>query len=350
MRAGSRLVGAGWLTTRLLSLALALALAGAAQVALAQGIEGVPLSQKVARVYQAVAGSAPPEGSGLRDQIDAATQLLYGADWQKKVPPSLVDRVNQLVQLVSLGDPNRSLFSRMLAIEWSINQSLYEWELANQSGGLQLPAPASIVDPPLRPLRERVGWVERLLYGKEQSGGLVERVDRLAREVWGSAGAQRLATKVVKISGNAGHVRIRLLGTISNERDRASVVGQKVPFIVMDPLVLDGALVLARGAIGVATVDEVQTPSLGRPGRLSASGIVWAVDGIPLGAVLGLDEQAAGGGVNPVGAALSGPVAAPTGLLVQGGARTLEPGTVLVAAIGPAPGWREAPVINAIVQ
>lgn len=325
------------------------AVLAAAPAAWAQGIEGVPLSQKVARVYQAVSGSPPPEGSGLRDQIDAATQLLYGADWQSKVSPSLVDRVNQLVQMVSLGDPNRSLFSRMLAIEWSINQSLYEWDLANQPSGLQLPAPSSVAEPPLRPLRERVGWVERLLYGKEQSGGLVERIDRLAREVWGSSGAPRLSTKVVRVTGNAGQVRIRLLGTISNERDRASVPGQKVPFIVMDSLVLDGALVLPRGAIGYATVDEVQTPSLGRPGRLSASGIVWAVDGIPLGATLGLDEQAAGG-VNPLGAALSGPVAAPTGLLVQGSARTLEKGTVLVAAIGPAPGWREAPVINAIVQ
>ncbi|NLG68090.1 MAG: hypothetical protein GX496_00775 [Firmicutes bacterium] len=346
MRGG---MGRAWAVTATVALT-GMVVARVALGAVAQGIEGVPISQKVARVYQAVSGSPPPEGSGLRDQIDAATQLLYGANWQSKVSPSLVDRVNQLVQVVSLGDPNVSLVSRMLAIEWSINQSLYEWEVANQPDGLRLPPATSITEPPLRPLRERVAWVERLLYGREQSGGLVERIDRLAREVWGSAAASRLATKVVRVSANAGQVRIRLLGTISNERDKASVPGQKVPFIVVDSLVLDGALVLPRGAIGIATVEDVQTPSLGRPGRLSASGIVWAVDGMPLGATLGLSEQAEGSGVNPLGAALSGPIAAPPGLLVQGNARTLEPGTVLVASIGPAPGWREAPVINAMVQ
>lgn len=330
------------------ALAALLVAAASPVAATAQGIEDVPLNQKVNKIYQTVTGSPPPEGAGLRDQIDAATQLLYGSDWQRKVSPSLVDRVNQLRQLVTLGDPNRSVFSRIMAIEWTINQSLYEWELVNQKGTLDIPS-LSGAEPPLRSLRERVGWVETLLYGKEQPGGLVERVDRLAREVWGGTGQARLSTKVVKVTAGAGSVRIKLLGTISNERENASSLGQKVPFVVMDPLVLEGALVLPRGAVGIATVEEVQSPSLGRPGRLSASGQVWAIDGIPLGATLGLDEQASGQ-ISRVGAGLSGPTAGPTGLLVHGAARTLQPGTVLVASIGPAPGWREAPVINALVQ
>lgn len=341
MAAKGRAGGARWMGVGLI-------LALAAPVS-AQGIEGVPLFQRVARVYQAVVGTAPPQGSGLRDQIDAAAQIIYGAEWQSKMPAGLDPQVNQLLVMVSLGDPRRSLLSRMLAIEWGLNRSLYEWELAEQ-GALQLPSPPSPGDPPLRPLRERVAWAERLIYGKEQPGGLVDRVDRLAQDVWGSAGAARLDTKVVKVSGRAGQVRIRLLATISNERDRASVEGQLVPFIVVDPLVLEGALVLPRGALGFVRVDEVQTPTFGRPGRLSASGFVWAIDGILLGATLGFDEQVAAAPINPVGAAFSGPVAAPTGILVQGAARTFPAGTILVAAIGPTPGRTEVPVINAIVQ
>ncbi|WP_324716162.1 hypothetical protein U7230_12475 [Carboxydochorda subterranea] len=328
----------------LVGVLLAVGWAGGARAA----VTGVPLSQKIQRIYAAVTGKEPPAGTGLRDQVDAVTTLLYGADWQQKVSPSLVGRVDQLLQVVSLGDPNRSVFSKELAVEWTINQALYEWELASRNKSVDLPK--SPAEPPLKSLQERVAWLETLLYGKEQPGGILDRVDRLGREVWGGTAPTPIQTKVVKIARNTGNVRVQLLGTLSNERGSASSVGQRVHFVVMDDLRVDGALVLPRGAVGIATVDEVESPSLGRAGKLSASGLVWAIDGTLLGATLGLDEAVSSGqGVSMVGAGLSGPVAAPTGLLVQGGARKLDPGTVLVASIGPAPGWKEAPVIDAVV-
>lgn len=306
---------------------------------------GGALSERIYRIHQVVTGEGPADGVGLKDQIDAVTQLLYGAGWESKVSPSLIGRVDQLQRLVELGDPNVSIFSKELAIEWTINQALYEWELAREKKGVEGLA-VTAQGPSLRPLLERVVWLETLLYGKAMPGGLVERIDRLGREVWGGSTAVQIRTKVVKVQRNSGNVRIMLLGTISNERGSESKPGQQVPFVVMDDLKLEDALVIPRGSLGVATVEVVETPILGRAGKLSASGLVWAINGIGLGATLGFDEATAKAGLS-MAVALSGPAVAPTGLLVQGGSKRLDPGSVLVAAIGPGPGWKEVPVIDA---
>ena len=313
---------------------------------------GMPLASAIGRIYTMLTGGSPPTDQGLRGQIDHAAQIVYGAQWAARLPDGLVNRVAALHQVVRPGNPNVSLMSRSLALEWSLNQALYEHHLITSGGELTLPAPTQM---PLRPLVERVAWLETILYGQPQTGGLTDRLERLAQDIWGGGGQRvQLRTRAVTVQPGAGSVRVRLLGTISNERNQLTQPGTVVPVLALEDLRVGDALVVPRGMVGFVRVEEAEPPGpLGRPGRLSASGQIWAVDGTWLGIRLGLapgqSREAAAAGATVGGAVVAGPLGVAAGLLVEGEARTLRAGDVVLANVGPLPGFTQQPVPEALV-
>lgn len=312
---------------------------------------GMPLASAVGQVYLMLTGGPPPQEQGLRGQIDQATQLVYGSQWQSRVGEGLVNRVVALSQAVRPGNPNVSLLSRSLALEWGLNQSIYEYLLVTRGGELKLPSPTQM---PLRPLAERVAWLETLLYGQPQTGALMDRIDRLAQDIWGGDQRVQLRTRAVTVQPGSGSVRVRLLGTISNERNQLTRPGTTVPVLALEDFRIGDALVIPRGMVGVVRVDEAEPPGpLGRPGRLSASGQIWAIDGTWLGIRLRLappqSREAAAAGATVGGAVVAGPLGVAAGLLVEGEARTLRDGDVVLADVGPLPGFTQQPVPEALV-
>ena len=63
-----------------------------------------------------------------------------------------------------------------------------------------LPAPALAAQLEQTPL-EKIGAVEKILYGSEQEGSLVERTSKLERELFGLPGKEALMSKVERIYG-----------------------------------------------------------------------------------------------------------------------------------------------------
>lgn len=312
---------------------------------------GMPLANAVAQVYLMLTGGQPPQEQGLRGQIDQATQLVWGPQWRSRVGEGLLNQVVALTQAVRPGNPNVSLLSRSLAVEWGLNQSLYEHVLVTSGGELKLPSPTQM---PLRPLTERVAWLETLLYGQPQAGALADRIDRLAHDIWGGDQRVQLRTRAVTVQAGAGSVRVRLLGTISNERNQLTRPGTTVPVLTLEDFRIGGALVIPRGMVGVVRVDEAEPPGpLGRPGRLAASGQIWAIDGTWLGIRLRLvppqGREAAAAGATVGGAVVAGPLGVAAGLLVEGEARTLRDGDVLLADVAPLPGFSQQPVPEALL-
>lgn len=340
-----------WGSGLVLAVLIGLAASLPADAQAPSGDLGMPLAEAVDQIFLMLTGSRAPANLGLRGQIDRATELVYGPDWQQHVSVALVNRVQTLLSVVKPGNPNVSLLSKLMAIEWALNQGLYEMTLA--AAGKDF-SPPSLRSMPLQPVTVRVEWLESLLYGSKRTGGLVQRADALARDVWGGTSLSRIGVKKVTVSQNAGTVQVRLLGTISNERERLSKVGDAVPILVLEDLRLENALVVPRGMVGVVHVDEAEPPGpLGRPGKLSASGQVWAIDGTPLGVRLRLgpaeSREAAAAGAAVGGAVAGGPLGVAAGLLVRGEARTLSKGESLLADIGPIPGFTSQPVPEAIL-
>ncbi|HEY8486509.1 MAG TPA: hypothetical protein VIL11_03865 [Limnochordales bacterium] len=308
---------------------------------------GMPLNSAVAQVFVMVTGNPPPQDQGLRAQIEQATQMVFGPQGQARIGEGLLNKVVALSQAARPGNPNVSLLSRSMAVEWGLNQSLYEFALVSTGGELKVPSPTVM---PLRPLAERVAWVETVLYGRQQAGPLADRLDRLAQDIWGGGQPVQLRTRTVTVQPGAGSIRVRLLGVLSNDRNQLTRPGTLVPVMALEDFRMGDALVIPRGMVGFVRVDEAEPPGpLGRPGRLSASGQMWAVDGTWLGIRLRLPPPGGPGAPGPgaSGGAGSGPV--PAGLLVEGEARTLRDGDVVLADLGPMPGFTQQPVPEAFL-
>lgn len=98
-----------------------------------------------------------------------------------------------------------------------------------------------------------------------RNGGVRMRVTAAAL-AFGLAAANLLAATPVTLNDGTP-VRMRLMRTVTSAD---SNVGDTVDFEVLEDIVVDGRLIVARGAVALATVTEAQSKRrMGRAGRLN---------------------------------------------------------------------------------
>lgn len=124
------------------------------------------------------------------------------------------------------------------------------------------------------PLRQRLANIETELFGVPQEGPVTERIEQLMMFIWGTTELDSVAVEVKEQS----LIKIRLLTTLDSS---ANQVGDIVRYRVVEDLMVDGRVVVPKGAEGFGRVTEVVTAgSVGRDGRVVIDfGAVPALDG-----------------------------------------------------------------------
>lgn len=129
------------------------------------------------------------------------------------------------------------------------------------------------------PLMNRLDNIETEFFGTPQKGTLAERIKQLMMFIWGTT---TLDSKSVEIKEQT----LVKISVLTNVDSGTSKVDDKVRYRVTEDVVINGRVVIPKGAEGVGMVTEVvEAGSLGRDGRVTIDfGLVPAFDGssIPL--------------------------------------------------------------------
>jgi len=170
-----------------------------------------------------------------------------------------------------------------------------------------------------QPLIQRLERLEQEWFGEPQSGPLTERVRNMMLSIWGTTD---LDVKKVTLP-EATLVKIALLKTVNSGTTK---VGEKVPYRVVEDVMIDGRMVIPAGTEAVATVTEVTSAGpLGRDGRIVIDfGKVASLDGTFVD--LRVDQRATeknkslelAAGASMAGVMLLGPLGLVGGYFVKG--------------------------------
>lgn len=235
-----------------------------------------------------------PKAGALIDRLDELEMDVFGTI---KAGPILVriENLNSYL-LAGAGTPN-SLQLKLNAVEWMVYQEVSVGE----------------------PLYTRLDKLEGAMYGAPQEGTLIVRTDALLRMVWAS---DKLNVDVVTVPKET-LVKIKLLTDLDSAKSK---VGDKVPYRVLDDVMIKDRLVIPAGTEGVGKVSEVTTAKrLGVDGRIQVDfGSLPAIDGSPVSLIMEEKateknkslELAAGAGM--AGVILLGPIGLAGAWFVKG--------------------------------
>lgn len=285
-----------------------------------------PVPERLGRMEQLVYGEVRKDTVAIGPRLEALERDILGE--VQSASNGLLYRLQQLesrLDTMALGG-SPSLRFKLNAVEWVFFQTLS----SDKS------------------LLQRLDEMETKLYGEKQSGSLMDRVDRLVREIWPS-GNLNAAQQVVP----AGKlVRVRLLSEIDSSRNR---VGDVVDYEVVESVYVNDYVVIPQGVRGRATVSHVTKESgWGKDGKVELTwGSVPAIDGQMIELEIGeaaLERNVAtykdgqrgaelATGASIVGAILLAPIGlAPVGLLgggfVGGQKHYVRAGTELFVQVG----------------
>jgi hypothetical protein len=170
-----------------------------------------------------------------------------------------------------------------------------------------------------KPLIERLEKLEQEWYGQPQTGSIADRTRDMMLNIWGTT---ELDLKKVTLPAET-LVRISLLQSVNSGTTK---VGDKVPYRVVDDVMVDGRMVIPAGTEAVATVTEVSSAGpLGRDGRIVIDfGRVASLDGTFV--ELRVDQRATeknkslelAAGASMAGVMLLGPVGLVGGYFIKG--------------------------------
>ncbi len=176
--------------------------------------------------------------------------------------------------------------------------------------------------------------LEREIFGYASSGPLGVRVDNLFRTV---VDPSRVEAFTVPVPAET-LVKIVIEEELNSERNN---VGDRVPFVLVEDLTIEGVLVAPRGTMGDGVLDGVRRKgNFGRPGRLTIDfGEIRAIDGTPI--LLELGERAIqenksrayAVGASIAGLAILGPIGAVAGFFVHGEPAVVERGSELFVEV-----------------
>lgn len=267
--------------------------------------EPATISGRMDRVDQVVYGEVK-DGS-LLDRISSVDNLIYGKG--NMTGDGLDDRVsNAYLDVVNSGnDAAPSISARTNALEYYLTDEVKREALA-----------------------DRIGNLEKTVFGKEKTGAIDQRSAELEKAVYGD---QHLEMKEVLLPEKTVF-KIAINDKVSS---KTNMVGDEVTFTVREDVKVGNNLVLPKGSQGSGVITKVSQPkSFGRSGKLDISfDQVFSLDDEPIPTVLGpeakekLKMEAAAVGASAVGALALGPIGLVGGFFVKGKDVEIPAGTEL---------------------
>ena len=267
--------------------------------------EPATISGRMDRVDQVVYGEVK-DGS-LLDRISSVDNLIYGKG--NMTGGGLDDRVsNAYLDVVNSGnDAAPSISARTNALEYYLTDEVKREALA-----------------------DRIGNLEKTVFGKEKTGAIDQRSAELEKAVYGD---QHFEMKEVLLPKKTVF-KIAINDKVSS---KTNMVGDEVTFTVREDVKVGNNLVLPKGSQGSGVITKVSQPkSFGRSGKLDISfDQVFSLDDEPIPTVLGpeakekLKMEAAAVGASAVGALALGPIGLVGGFFVKGKDVEIPAGTEL---------------------
>lgn len=267
--------------------------------------EPATISGRMDRVDQVVYGEVK-DGS-LLDRISSVDNLIYGKG--NMTGDGLDDRVsNAYMDVVNSGnDAAPSISARTNALEYYLTDEVKREALA-----------------------DRIGNLEKTVFGKEKTGAIDQRSAELEKAVYGD---QHFEMKEVLLPEKTVF-KIAINDKVSS---KTNMVGDEVTFTVREDVKVGNNLVLPKGSQGSGVITKVSQPkSFGRSGKLDISfDQVFSLDDEPIPTVLGpeakekLKMEAAAVGASAVGALALGPIGLVGGFFVKGKDVEIPAGTEL---------------------
>lgn len=267
--------------------------------------EPATISGRMDRVDQVVYGEVK-DGS-LLDRISSVDNLIYGKG--NMTGDGLDDRVsNAYLDVVNSGnDAAPSISARTNALEYYLTDEVKREALA-----------------------DRIGNLEKTVFGKEKTGAIDQRSAELEKAVYGD---QHFEMKEVLLPEKTVF-KIAINDKVSS---KTNMVGDEVTFTVREDVKVGNNLVLPKGLQGSGVITKVSQPkSFGRSGKLDISfDQVFSLDDEPIPTVLGpeakekLKMEAAAVGASAVGALALGPIGLIGGFFVKGKDVEIPAGTEL---------------------
>lgn len=257
--------------------------------------------------------SAQASENTLIDKVSTVEQTLYGSEQTG----SLLDRISKIENNV-YGTANsgaivtrvENLYNGFFTSSSSTPSILtkvngIEWEIDHQVTSL--------------PVKERIEKLEGVINGISQTGPYNDRISNLAKLAFAN-GTVIVADKVVPADTL---VKIKLTSAIDSKTAR---VGDVVTYQVAEDVLLDGVLVIAKGADGIGQVTKVsQAQNFGRDAKLEIDFTsIKAIDGSTVTTFLGekakkeTQSMTMAAGASVAGLAILGPVGIVGGIFVKG--------------------------------
>ena len=267
--------------------------------------EPATISGRMDRVDQVVYGEV--KGGSLLERISSVDNLIYGKG--NMTGDGLDDRVsNAYLDVVNSGnDAAPSISARTNALEYYLTDEVKREALA-----------------------DRIGNLEKTVFGKEKTGAIDQRSAELEKAVYGD---QHFEMKEVLLPAKTVF-KIAINDKVSS---KTNMVGDEVTFTVSEDVKVGNNLVLPKGSQGSGVITKVSQPkSFGRSGKLDISfDQVFSLDDEPIPTVLGpeakekLKMEAAAVGASAVGALALGPIGLVGGFFVKGKDVEIPAGTEL---------------------
>lgn len=267
--------------------------------------EPATISGRMDRVDQVVYGEV--KDGALLDRISSVDNLIYGKG--NMTGDGLDDRVsNAYLDVVNSGnDAAPSISARTNALEYYLTDEVKREALA-----------------------DRIGNLEKTVFGKEKTGAIDQRSAELEKAVYGD---QHFEMKEVLLPEKTVF-KIAINDKVSS---KTNMVGDEVTFTVREDVKVGNNLVLPKGSQGSGVITKVSQPkSFGRSGKLDISfDQVFSLDDEPIPTVLGpeakekLKMEAAAVGASAVGALALGPIGLVGGFFVKGKDVEIPAGTEL---------------------
>ena len=267
--------------------------------------EPATISGRMDRVDQVVYGEV--KDGALLDRISSVDNLIYGKG--NMTGDGLDDRVsNAYLDVVNSGnDAAPSISARTNALEYYLTDEVKREALA-----------------------DRIGNLEKTVFGKEKTGAIDQRSAELEKAVYGD---QHFEMKEVLLPEKTVF-KIAINDKVSS---KTNMVGDEVTFTAREDVKVGNNLVLPKGSQGSGVITKVSQPkSFGRSGKLDISfDQVFSLDDEPIPTVLGpeakekLKMEAAAVGASAVGALALGPIGLVGGFFVKGKDVEIPAGTEL---------------------
>ena len=266
----------------------------------AQANVEVPLMGKLSTVEKGLFGEV--QSGAILERITKAEKLFYGQETSR----TMVDKVDFLYDNLFVNvNGQAAAWTKANAIEWAIVHSVTA-----------------------KPLKVRVESLENLIEGKQREGSIQERMLCLANLAF-DGGEIRL--KEQKIPADT-LVKIKLMTSVDS---KTANIGDKINYQVAEDVVVDGTVVVPKGAEGIGTVKKVsRSHNFGRDAKVEIDfDTTKAIDGTQIPTFLGEKAQketetlAIAAGATIAGLAILGPVGIVTGVFVKGKEISIPEGT-----------------------